>query len=178
MALHSLIYKIECKNKNNKEIYIGSTANIQRRIYCHKSCCNNISSKKYNLKIYKYIRKNGNFNNFEFVILEAKNFVDKYNLHLRERYFIEQLNATLNVQIPTRCWSEYYKKNKIQINIKKKEYHFLNRERLNLLNNLYYQNNKQKINENNNKRIVCIHCKKIYNNSYIKIHIKTIHKII
>lgn len=178
MVLHSLIYKIQCKNKDNNQIYIGSTSNIQRRIYCHKSSCKSITGKKYNLKIYKYIRDNGGWDSFEFVILEAKNFETKYNLHLQERFWIEQLQSTLNIQLPTRNSREYYQKNRIQINIKKRKYHFLNKEKLNKLNNIYYQKNKEKISENNNKRILCPHCKKIYNNSYIKIHIKTIHKII
>ena len=64
------IYKIIGKN-NNEEFYIGSTNNFSARKSHHKKNVNNKVGKKYWCKLYQYIRANGNWENFEMVILEA-----------------------------------------------------------------------------------------------------------
>ena len=99
----SIIYKICCKDINIKEIYVGSTANeLRKRKSKHKSDCNNVNSHSYNLNVYKFIRNNGGFSNWDIVEIEKYNCNDKQELHKRERFYIELLGASLNSQIPNR----------------------------------------------------------------------------
>lgn len=97
------IYKLFDK-KNIDEFYIGSTTKISTRKAQHKKNTCNKSSKHYWTKLYQYIRANGGFENFEFVVLEEgecdpdgtptenKNYILKL-----EQSYINVLEPTLNV---------------------------------------------------------------------------------
>jgi len=137
----SIIYKLCCKNPEIKEIYIGSTINFTRRKCNHKFSCNNINSKNYNVNVYQYIRDNGGFDNFDMVCIEKFECNDKLELHKRERYWLEQLGATLNMCVPSRSSKEYYDNNKNKIKEYKKEYYEDNIEKI----KEYITNNKNKI---------------------------------
>lgn len=50
------IYKIQCKNTDITDIYIGSSLNYEQRQQKHKTDCNNINNPNYNIKLYKFIR--------------------------------------------------------------------------------------------------------------------------
>ena len=126
----SLIYKIYCKDTNIKDCYIGSTKNLTIRKQKHIYTCNKIENKYHNLKIYKFIRANGGFINWDFEILETFNTIDKQDLHKIERKYIESNNSTLNCVIPTRTKQEYTKEHK--------EYH----KKYSIE---YYKNNKEVI---------------------------------
>ena len=102
-----IIYKLCCKDTNVTDIYVGSTEDYRLRKLKHKSNTNNTNSEKYNLSVYKCIRKNGGWNNWQMIQLEEIKFKDRFELHTRERHFIENTNATLNVCIPTRTTKEY-----------------------------------------------------------------------
>ena len=115
-----IYYKIICKNENIKDIYVGKTKNFKRRVIQHKSDCYNENCKEYNLKVYEFIRENGGINNFNFIEIEKNEYNDKDSA-IRERYWIEELNANLNSLIPSRTDKEYYNKNKEIINEKRKE---------------------------------------------------------
>ena len=121
---NSTIYKIVCKDLEITDCYVGSTTNFNRRKICHKSHCNNVKGRDYNLKVYKFIRDHGNFNNFDIVEVERYCAIDKNDLHKRERFWLEELKATLNMCIPNRSRKEYLKEyNKTEKRIqKKKEY--------------------------------------------------------
>jgi len=129
----SIIYKIFCKNKNIKDCYIGSTNNLNIRKATHKYACNNINSKQYNLKVYKFIRANDGFTNFDFEVLETFNTIDKQDLHKIECQYIKNNNSTLNTQIPTRTHKESDKN--------------------------YYDNNKEKILLYKKQKVICEFCK-------------------
>ena len=66
----SSIYKIVCKDANIKDCYVGSTTNLTKRKYLHKSVCNNVNDKAYNCYLYQYIRENGGFHNWDFIEIE------------------------------------------------------------------------------------------------------------
>jgi len=85
------IYKIYCKDENIKDIYIGQTLNINKRINSHKNACYNKKYKKQ--KVHKFIIKNGGWENWFFVEIE-KVFIEYANQ--REMFWITELNATLN----------------------------------------------------------------------------------
>lgn len=88
MKIISGIYKIT--NKITKEFYIGSSTNIYCRWQSHKNRAFNKSSKEYNKKLYKSIRKYG-VENFNFEILEE--VLNNDDLKSIENKYIKELNA-------------------------------------------------------------------------------------
>ncbi len=96
------IYKLCCKDLTITDIYIGSTRNFARRKARHKSSCNTEKIKEYNYNVYKFIRANGNFQNWDMVLIEKGEFEETIDLHKRERYWIETLGANLNTSIPNK----------------------------------------------------------------------------
>jgi len=79
---------------------VGSTTNYAKRIIKHKSYCNNPRSD--NLKLYKYIRNNSGFDNWDFTILDHVDNEEftKIELLQMEMNFIEEHGASLNTQKP------------------------------------------------------------------------------
>ena len=149
----SIIYKLCCKDVDITDIYIGSTTNFKQRKTKHKNVCNNEKKRYYNSNVYKYIRCNGGFDNWDMIQIEQYKATDKRDLESRERYYIETLKSKLNSYIPTRTIKEYYEDNKEKV----KE---------------YYENNKQKI----NIKSKCPLCDKVLLNRGIKRHIMRKHK--
>ena len=115
----SIIYKICCNDTSITDCYIGSTTDLYRRKASHKSTCNNTTNKDHNYYVYKFIRDNGNWSNWSIVVIEEYNAQNKNDLHSRERYWMEQLKATLNKSIPTRTQQEYHAQHKNE----KKQYY-------------------------------------------------------
>ncbi len=54
----SVIYINFSNDKTNTNIYVGSTYNYTNRKRSPKSDCNNVKSRKHNLKVYTHIRAN------------------------------------------------------------------------------------------------------------------------
>jgi len=90
------IYKICCKNSDIKDCYVGSTKNINKRIIHHKYSCNNKNSNNSDCYVYKFINENGNWSNWEVIIIETIICETKKDILIRERYWIEFLKASLN----------------------------------------------------------------------------------
>ena len=159
----SVIYKIYCKNENIKDCYVGSTNDLIRRKWTHKCKCNNINSDRYNIKLYTFIRANGGFENFDFIILEQFNtIIDKQDLFKIEGQYIKNNNSTLNCRLAGRTVKEYYQDNKQKLLEDSKKYYEDNKsEILEKVNNYrkdnkteiierkkkYYEQNKEQINE-------------------------------
>jgi len=145
-----LIYKLCCNNLEVKEIYVGSTLSFKHRKAQHKCTCNSEKDKKYIYKVYKYIRDNGGWDNWEMILVEEYNARDVRDLESRERYWIEILKATLNCKIPTQTHKEYDKKydenNKDKVQVKNKNYRENNKDKLREYGKKY----REKIKENNN----------------------------
>lgn len=137
----TIIYKIVCNDLNISDVYVGSTTDFIRRKRHHKHSCNSEKSKKYNLKVYQSIRQNGGWNNFLMVEIEKYPCNDSNEAHARERYYLELLNAKLNIQIPTRTIQEYCIDNKEKI----KQYKEDNKEKLREQHKEYYKDNKEQI---------------------------------
>jgi len=110
---------------NITDVYVGHTTNFINRKARHKSNCNNINGKEYNLKIYTTIRDNGGFENWSMIEIEKYPCNDINEACSRERYYYELLNAKLNTNYPTRNDKEYYQDNKEY----KKEYQEKNKEK-------------------------------------------------
>jgi hypothetical protein len=135
------IYKICCKNPDIKDIYVGSTMCIKQRKYLHKSTCNNEKSKAYNTYVYRFIRENHGWDNFDMIVLQKIEYEDKYQLRQKERQYIERLGASLNKTIPTRNQKEYYQLDEVKE--KRKQYYEDNKEIIKKRQKKYRMKQKQ-----------------------------------
>jgi len=163
-----IVYKLCCKDVQIKEIYIGSTTNFRRRKNDHKTNCNNEKNKKYNLKVYQFIRDNGGFDNWTMVQIEEYDCSNKRELGQYERFQIEQLKPSLNCYIPTRTHKERYCDNKEILGERMKEYRKQNNERISERMKEYRKQNKEKLSE----KIVC-ECGSEVTKHYLSTHKKT-----
>jgi hypothetical protein len=146
----TIIYKIVCNDVNIKDLYVGHTTNFVKRKNGHKSDCNNVNSKQYNIYVYQFIRNNGGWDNFNMVIIEKYPCNDRLEASRYERYWIETLNATLNKRIPSRIKKEHYEDNKSNILEQQKIYRKTNKSKITQQKQNFYENNKEKI-KNTNK---------------------------
>jgi len=105
----SLIYKLCCKDTRIKDEYIGSTTCKDRRKNQHKTTCNGEKNKCHNARVYKFIRENGGWNNWDMVVIEEYPCDNKIQLLQRERYWMEIRNSTLNTDIPISDMKKYYR---------------------------------------------------------------------
>ncbi len=125
---NTIIYKICCKDISSiTEIYVGSTTDIRKRKWRHKSSCNNENTKIYNNNVYQFIRNNGGWSNWDMIEIEKYNAIDGYDATKRERYYIEELKATLNSYIPSRTQKEWCEDNKEYIYEKRKNHYIENK---------------------------------------------------
>ena len=97
---NTIIYKIACNDPNITDVYVGHTTNFVQRKHAHKQVCNNINSPCYNLNLYKTIRKNGNWSNWEMSIVNFYNCKDQYEARQKEQEHYVLLGATLNTVEP------------------------------------------------------------------------------
>ena len=142
-------YKLCCKDLNVNECYVGSTKQpLRKRFYQHKKSCNNINSKSYNEIKYVFIRENGGIENWIIVEIERiDEDLDNQQRFKRERFWLEELKATLNSNIPNRSIKEYYAENKDKINEYHKQYRLDNKKQIIEINKQYRLNNKEQIKE-------------------------------
>jgi hypothetical protein len=89
----TIIYKICCLDKWVLDVYVGHTTNFTKRKYQHKLSCNNTDNQ---LKIYKIIRENGGWNNWEMIEIATYNCKNQTEARIKEQEHYQQLNATQN----------------------------------------------------------------------------------
>ena len=152
---NSVIYKLCCKDPSIEDIYVGSTTNFTNRKRGHKTHCNNENDKDYNVYVYKFIRDNCGWNNWDMIKIKDYPTDSKRNLEMEERRIIEELKPTLNKKFTTRTKKEYYQKNKEKLKEKTK---------------IYSQQNKEKILKNQKEKITCPICGSIVRKDGIKRH--------
>lgn len=140
-----VIYKICCKDPTITYEYYGHTTNQINRKRQHKNRCND---DKYNTQsIYKTIRENGNWENWDFIVIEEYPCENVNEARLRERYWIELNRPQLNVYIPSRTFEEYTETNKEKIKEKALQYYYENIEEIKKIR----EENKEEINEKKKK---------------------------
>jgi len=100
--LLNVIYKIYCKDQNITDLYVGRTINFTIRKSQHKKCANDLVEHGF---LYKCINENGGWNNWEMEIIEKYPCENSVEACKREQFWINTLQATLNVTI------EFDKKN-------------------------------------------------------------------
>lgn len=144
---NSFIYKLCCKDPEITDVYVGSTTNLARRKCKHKSDCENGTDRL----VYSFIREHGGFKNWDMVVIEEYSCQTKLELHQRERYWLEALQAALNKYIPSRpvkeYKKEYYETNKDDILEKCREYYGTNKDAILEKRREYYETNKDTITE-------------------------------
>ena len=145
-------YKLICKDVNITDCYVGHTTNFTKRKYKHKDHCNNFNHRNYNIHLYQFIRDNGGWDNFDMILLNTEKCENSLEARKREREYIEQLGASLNIVRPfittqeasdlkKQCFEnkkdhylqkkkEYYESNKEKILEDCKEYRIENKERI------------------------------------------------
>jgi len=148
-----VIYKIVHKlDTEEKDIYIGSTNDFNRRIISHKTCCYNEKRPySYKYKLYTHIRYNGGFDNFEFKVVST---CDIENRKTIEQHYIDTLKPTLNKY--NACGRDIEKKKEYQKKYDKK----------------YYKDNKEKIVKRKKEKYTC-ECGSVFIIGNKSHHIKT-----
>ena len=163
----TIIYKIVCNDLNVNQCYVGHTTDMTKRKWGHKSVCNNEKNKGHNHKIYKIIRENGGWDNWNMLLVEKFPCKDKYDACKREREVYEEIDAKMNTVRPYLTQEEikeyhkeydkqYYQTNKEYKKEKFKEYNQLNKQKISAYKKKYREANKQKISERNKEKIECL----------------------
>jgi len=142
---NGLIYKIICKDSEISDIYVGSSVDFIKRKNSHKSRTNNINSEKYNLYVYKFIRENGGWDNWEMLEITKYSCESRLELETEERKYMELLKSTLNIHIPTRTMKEWRQDNTEKYKEKKREYYQTNKDKMRETSKNYYNDNKETI---------------------------------
>ena len=127
----TIIYKLCCYDLSITDIYVGHTTDFKSRKNSHKTCCNNKCNKRYNLKLYQFIRENGGWNNWNMVMIENHICNSKLEATKRERELIEELKATLNTNTPSRTKKEWTEDNEDKRCESSKKYREANKDKLN-----------------------------------------------
>lgn len=152
-------YKIVSKDLNIKDCYVGHTTDFKRRKSEHKKHCYMENDKHYNIKVYKFIRENGGWENWEIILLKTEHCENGMMARSRERYYKEQEHSTLNHNVPSRTNAEYVKENEERlkeyrqnyyenIEYKKqqmKEYRETHKEEKKMNDKEYRENNKEQV---------------------------------
>jgi hypothetical protein len=160
-----IMYEITCNDVNVEYTYVGHTTNFRNRKNSHKTRCYNENDKKYNLKIYKFIRENGNFDNWSMNPLEEYECETIMQERIREQYWLDIKQSKLN---SLRAYStseqrkeagkqydtQYRIDNKERISERDKQYSIINKEKKKQYRienkehfKQYYVNNKEHIAE-------------------------------
>ena len=95
--MFGFIYEIKSRDKSVTEIYIGSTSDMKKRLRDHKTNCNNKIYKDYNYPLYRYIRENGGFDNFEMIEIDSGECEDITELHCAEQFYIDMSGGIENL---------------------------------------------------------------------------------
>ncbi len=101
-----MFYRLVCRDITVTEVYVGHTTNEVDRRATHKSCCTNEEGETYNLFVYRFIRDHGNWDNWQLIVHEKLAVKDKSEAVLRERFWCEHYQATLNSNVPGRTRKE------------------------------------------------------------------------
>jgi hypothetical protein len=134
-----VIYKLVCNDENIIDVYVGSTTDFIKRKYQHKSCSNGNTCKVASCKIYKTIRDNGGWDNWQMIQIEEFPCTNGEEARDRELYWYDQLHATMNSNRPLKLSdAEYY----IQTREHRKQYYEQNKDRLIEYGKKHYENNK------------------------------------
>ena len=101
-----IMYMIKCSDENVKDRYVGFTQDFKGRKHTHKKRCINETGKRYNNRLYRYIRGNGGWSNFEMKSIEA--FICHTKLEaIRREYQLQcEYQSQLNLEMWDLNWQD------------------------------------------------------------------------
>ena len=150
----TVIYKIVCNDLAIKDLYVGSTTKFSNRKTCHKANCKNEKTKPYKFKIYQTIREHGGWENWSMIEIEKFPCKNKNEARTRERHWLKQLEANLNMIAPIQTEPEliqyrsnYHKEHAEKIRKYNVEWRKKNAEELKVKKALYRLTHKNEIKE-------------------------------
>jgi len=152
---NTIIYKLCCNDLSITNIYVGQTTDFRKRKNRHKSCCNNETAKGYDYNVYAFIRDNGGWDNWDMIEIERYEAIDGNDAKKRERYWIEELKASLNCKLPTRTNKEYIEQHKEHLDECKIKYRETHKEEKAKTDKEYREKNKEKILKRLLEKITC-----------------------
>ena len=126
----TVMYKFVCNDLHVTDTYVGHTTNFVKRKSGHKQSYHNENDKSHHLKIYKIIRENGGWDAWQMIEIEKYSCADDNEATSRERYWYEQLNATMNTVNPNRSSAERWITNNVKYLAQKKEYRKENKDKI------------------------------------------------
>lgn len=92
----TIIYKITCNDPTITDKYVGHTIDFVRRKYTHSNNVKNVNSPDSHLKLYKFIRDNGGWDNWKMEIVAYYDCNNLREAKLKEQHHYVDLKATLN----------------------------------------------------------------------------------
>jgi hypothetical protein len=131
---------------------------FKTRMSQHKHCCNNENGNEFNRHIYKFIRENGGWKNWNMNIIDSLTTTDEYEMIKCERKYIEEQQVRLNKDIPSRTRKEYRLDNLEKINKYQKQYREANKEKKAEYLKQYHQDHKEEISKKKLEKIQCERC--------------------
>ena len=149
-----IIYKITINDKP-EFVYVGSTKQYSDRKYNHKK---NYDKHPERL-LYKTISENGGWENAVMSPIEEYICENKIQSLIRERYWLETLQANMNTMLKpiiteeerdqrnTRYKAKWFQDNKERLTEKNKEYEKTHKEVIQKQRKLYYEENKESFSE-------------------------------
>ena len=179
-------YKIVCNDPAITDCYNGSCISFKDRKKSHKNDSRNPTGKRYNYKVYQFIREHGGWENWSMVQLEEYPCKSRQELFLRERHWFDLIKPTLNTNSPTldvenrkRNMAKYAEEHKDEFVLYQKQYRDENKIELAFQKQQYYAKNKDEIlayrkqyRAENNDKIVAKQ-KQHYTENKVKIAAKT-----
>ena len=168
-------YKIVCKDTSITDCYVGHTTDFTKRKSQHKSNSNNQKHKEYYYFVYQFIRNNGNWDNFEMVLINVECCENGFVARQRERFYKEQLKATLNIHRPfvnaeeaietkmqlnelykeNGYWQNYRDKHKEHIKQVKHQNYINKKPEIQAKNQEWYKQNKDSVARRQNEKFIC-----------------------
>ena len=143
----TVIYKLCCKDPSITDIYIGHTTDFRKRKCQHKCYCHNEKDKSYNVYVYRYIREHGGWDNWDMIEVCRQSCIDANDARKLERKYLEELGATLNMDVPSRTEKEYKYDNRDKIKVYNKKYYEKKSDKIKEKSKKYSEENRDKINE-------------------------------
>jgi len=89
-------YKLCCLDQSITDIYVGQTTDFTTRKWNHKTSCCRENNKDYNQYVYKFIRENGGWENWNMIQIEEYPCNNVREAEARETYLMKELKSTLN----------------------------------------------------------------------------------
>ena len=126
---NTIIYKIQHED-DDELIYIGHTTDFTKRKSAHKQGATNPNNSKYNRKLYKIIRDNGNWGSFKMIEITKYPCNDANEACAEEDRIMQELKANMNTYRSSRSKEQYLLDNRDKIKDKDKQYRTDNRDKI------------------------------------------------